>query len=248
MGEINFVPLPPGQLTVPANADMSFPVRGNDWKRIQLHVASLKPRMPGLSSAAWAFFGIGVSALLGLITWSPAEAQLVATSKAEFAFVSPLLGVIGIATLVVALAFFLVDHQLRKDVGRSAVEIVEEMEEIYRPFKDVQPLAVLSEPEPSNDKSQQTERSAIGITLTEADRISVKRGADSVARYFERTAHVDNSNMTLKQGDRIRHNSFGVGIVAAVTGDGAKRVAEVYFADVGRKRLLIKVAPIELLP
>lgn len=55
----------------------------------------------------------------------------------------------------------------------------------------------------------------------------------------------DNGDLTLEAGERIRHNDFGEGKVTAVTGEGAKRVAEVQFDTAGRKRLLIKIAPIE---
>ena len=58
----------------------------------------------------------------------------------------------------------------------------------------------------------------------------------------------DNSALELAPGDRIRHKDFGEGRVQAVTGAGPKRVAEVQFDQVGRKRLLVKIAPIELIP
>ena len=57
----------------------------------------------------------------------------------------------------------------------------------------------------------------------------------------------DNGDLTLEAGDRIRHTDFGEGRVTTVTGEGAKRVAEVQFDTAGRKRLLIKIAPIEKL-
>jgi DNA helicase-2/ATP-dependent DNA helicase PcrA len=57
----------------------------------------------------------------------------------------------------------------------------------------------------------------------------------------------DNGDLTLEAGDRIRHTDFGEGRVTAVTGEGAKRVAEVQFDTAGRKRLLIKISPIEKL-
>jgi len=55
----------------------------------------------------------------------------------------------------------------------------------------------------------------------------------------------DNGDLTLEVGERIRHTDFGEGRVTAVTGEGSKRVAEVQFDTAGRKRLLIKIAPIE---
>jgi DNA helicase-2/ATP-dependent DNA helicase PcrA len=54
----------------------------------------------------------------------------------------------------------------------------------------------------------------------------------------------DNGDLTLAAGDRINHEDFGEGSVVAVTGEGAKKVAEVAFDSAGRKRLLIKIAPI----
>jgi DNA helicase II / ATP-dependent DNA helicase PcrA len=55
----------------------------------------------------------------------------------------------------------------------------------------------------------------------------------------------DNSDLVLAAGDRVNHVDFGAGSVMAVTGEGAKRIAEVQFDTAGRKRLLIKVAPLE---
>ncbi|HEY2644735.1 MAG TPA: UvrD-helicase domain-containing protein [Galbitalea sp.] len=57
----------------------------------------------------------------------------------------------------------------------------------------------------------------------------------------------DNGDLTLSPGDRIRHADFGEGRVTAVTGVAPKAVAEVLFDTAGRKRLLIKIAPIEKL-
>ena len=55
----------------------------------------------------------------------------------------------------------------------------------------------------------------------------------------------DNGDLTLKPGDRIRHLDFGEGRVSAVSGSGTKSIAEVHFDTAGRKRLLIKISPIE---
>ncbi|MFN4002695.1 ATP-dependent helicase [Microcella sp.] len=57
----------------------------------------------------------------------------------------------------------------------------------------------------------------------------------------------DNGDLTLAVGDRIRHVDFGDGTVSAVTGVGPKSIAEVQFDTAGRKRLLIKIAPLEKL-
>ncbi|HWM33127.1 MAG TPA: UvrD-helicase domain-containing protein [Pseudolysinimonas sp.] len=57
----------------------------------------------------------------------------------------------------------------------------------------------------------------------------------------------DNGDLTLAAGDRIRHADFGEGRVTDVSGVGPKSVADVIFESAGRKRLLIKIAPIEKL-
>lgn len=57
----------------------------------------------------------------------------------------------------------------------------------------------------------------------------------------------DNGDLTLEVGDSIRHVDFGDGKVTAVSGTGPKSVAEVQFETAGRKRLLIKISPIEKL-
>jgi len=57
----------------------------------------------------------------------------------------------------------------------------------------------------------------------------------------------DNGDLTLAVGDRIRHTDFGEGRVTDVTANGPKSIAEVQFDGAGRKRLLIKIAPIEKL-
>lgn len=54
----------------------------------------------------------------------------------------------------------------------------------------------------------------------------------------------DNGDLSLAPGDRIEHDDFGQGRVRSVSGEGAKRIAEVDFDHSGRKRLLIKIAPI----
>jgi DNA helicase-2/ATP-dependent DNA helicase PcrA len=57
----------------------------------------------------------------------------------------------------------------------------------------------------------------------------------------------DNGDLELVAGDRITHADFGPGTVNQVTGEGAKRIAHVRFDQVGAKKLLIKIAPIEKL-
>ncbi len=57
----------------------------------------------------------------------------------------------------------------------------------------------------------------------------------------------NNEGLQLAVGDQVEHADFGRGKVIAVAGEGPKQTAEIYFAAAGKKRLLVKVAPIEKL-
>jgi DNA helicase-2/ATP-dependent DNA helicase PcrA len=53
---------------------------------------------------------------------------------------------------------------------------------------------------------------------------------------------------SLAAGDRVTHDTFGLGTVTAVTGEGDRAQAEVDFGpETGVKRLLLRFAPLEKL-
>jgi DNA helicase-2/ATP-dependent DNA helicase PcrA len=51
----------------------------------------------------------------------------------------------------------------------------------------------------------------------------------------------------LEPGDRVTHDTFGLGSVVAVEGSGERAVASVDFRTGGVKRLLLRYAPVEKL-
>ena len=53
--------------------------------------------------------------------------------------------------------------------------------------------------------------------------------------------------ISLVPGDRVTHDSFGVGTVVRIEGEGDKTVAHVDFRSQGTKRLLLRYAPVEKL-
>lgn len=55
----------------------------------------------------------------------------------------------------------------------------------------------------------------------------------------------DNQDLDLSVGDRIKHDSFGNGVVITVLGSPPRQTAEVRFETGMTKRLLVKMAPIE---
>jgi len=57
----------------------------------------------------------------------------------------------------------------------------------------------------------------------------------------------NNEGLVLAVGDKVKHDDFGLGTVIATTGEGARQTAEIRFEQVGTKRLMVRVAPIERL-
>ena len=53
--------------------------------------------------------------------------------------------------------------------------------------------------------------------------------------------------VTLTPGDRVAHDTFGMGSVVSVTGTGDRAEATVDFGSGGVKRLLLRYAPVEKL-
>ena len=56
----------------------------------------------------------------------------------------------------------------------------------------------------------------------------------------------NNEGLQLEPGQMIEHVEFGRGRVVSVAGEGARQTAEIHFGSAGKKRLLVKVAPITL--
>ena len=55
------------------------------------------------------------------------------------------------------------------------------------------------------------------------------------------------SAMVLEVGQRVSHDTFGLGTVTAVGGEGDKLEATINFGQYGEKRLLLRYAPVVVL-
>jgi DNA helicase-2/ATP-dependent DNA helicase PcrA len=62
-----------------------------------------------------------------------------------------------------------------------------------------------------------------------------------------RSRKADREIISLSPGDRVSHDSFGLGTVVSVEGQAEKSVASVDFGSQGVKRLLLRYAPVEKL-
>jgi DNA helicase II / ATP-dependent DNA helicase PcrA len=79
---------------------------------------------------------------------------------------------------------------------------------------------------------------------------SVRRGASSAAMSnisARPTGRSVAKVITLTAGERVSHDTFGLGTVIAVAGEGEKAEATIDFGEYGSKRLLLRYAPVERL-
>jgi DNA helicase-2/ATP-dependent DNA helicase PcrA len=53
--------------------------------------------------------------------------------------------------------------------------------------------------------------------------------------------------MKLAPGDRVSHDTFGLGTVVLVSGEGDRAEATIDFGTFGEKRLLLRYAPVDKL-
>jgi DNA helicase II / ATP-dependent DNA helicase PcrA len=61
------------------------------------------------------------------------------------------------------------------------------------------------------------------------------------------TGRKSSTTMALEVGDRVSHDTFGLGSVVAVNGEGDRAEATINFGSYGEKRLLLRYAPVEKL-
>jgi DNA helicase-2/ATP-dependent DNA helicase PcrA len=78
-----------------------------------------------------------------------------------------------------------------------------------------------------------------------------RSGASSVTRSFgpppKATGKRSESTLILAIGDRVSHDTFGLGKVLGVAGEGDRAEATIDFGSSGEKRLLLRYAPVEKL-
>ena len=61
------------------------------------------------------------------------------------------------------------------------------------------------------------------------------------------TKKINSQTLLLSVGDRVSHDTFGLGTVIAVSGEGEKAEATINFGSYGDKRLLLRYAPVDKL-
>ena len=77
----------------------------------------------------------------------------------------------------------------------------------------------------------------------------VSRSFDSASLRADAAAKASKGRTVpvLEPGDKVTHDSFGLGTVVAVDGSGQQSTASIDFGSAGVKRLLLRYAPVEKL-
>jgi len=81
--------------------------------------------------------------------------------------------------------------------------------------------------------------------LTESGRSPAFRSAGAGSGSVRPTTARSVRVLTLSVGDRVKHDTFGMGVVKSVSGEGEKTRAEIKFAGVGVKLFLLAHAPMQ---
>jgi hypothetical protein len=127
--------MPSPELKIPASPEVHFPMRYSEWERHRGRVKEMQNGMPYLQPVAWAMVGISSSAWLGLAPWMGAFGGLSQNARMEYAFVTPMMFIVGILGALVAAGFLYVDHGLSRRQSRSVQSVLDEMDSMYAPHR-----------------------------------------------------------------------------------------------------------------
>jgi len=94
----------------------------------------------------------------------------------------------------------------------------------------------------SANQSLVSSKSGIG-----SEKTNIKMRSNFAASAKSKSTKPKNQTMQLNVGERVSHDTFGLGTVVAVNGDGDRAEATIDFGSAGEKRLLLRYAPVEKL-
>ena len=80
-----------------------------------------------------------------------------------------------------------------------------------------------------------------------SEKTNIKMRSNFAASAKSKSSKPKNQTMQLTVGERVSHDTFGLGTVVAVNGDGDRAEATIDFGSAGEKRLLLRYAPVEKL-
>ena len=124
----------PSDLDKLRQLERTFQVRHSDWLRLRQKVANLKDPVPYLASVGWTCIGITVSAILGLLAWLPINSVLPVKAHTHYTFITPLLIITAIASVLITAFTFTVWHQVKQIRVTTVENVLTDMDTIYEPY------------------------------------------------------------------------------------------------------------------
>jgi len=110
-------------------------MRHSDWLRLRERVEAVASPQNWAAQVGWGSVGVAATALLGLLPWVAASSQLPQAAKNHYAWITPLLAVLGIATLALAVICWAFSRTLRVMEKQSIKIICADMDAIYEPHR-----------------------------------------------------------------------------------------------------------------
>ncbi|MDF2990809.1 MAG: hypothetical protein K0S37_1323 [Microbacterium sp.] len=118
------------KVTVEIAEEASFAMRTTDWARLRKRVHRLKKQRREFAAAAWAFVGIGISALLSMVSWAPANRALPPGQQIEFAWIWPALWAMLILGVLMSAGMFWAAHVTKNSASETIDALADDMDGI----------------------------------------------------------------------------------------------------------------------
>jgi len=104
-----------------------------DWNRIRRCVGELAQPVRYASNLAWTMVGIAISAVLALLPWQGAKAELSLAAQVKYAWISPALVIAATAAAIIAVFGFLFARSFAKRERTDVRGILADMDGIHAP-------------------------------------------------------------------------------------------------------------------
>lgn len=134
-----------GVIKYPVRPEDWFAFRHADWNRLYRRVKSLANPLPYIGQVGWACVGIGAGALVALLPWIPADAQLPTAAHNHYAWMTPALFILGVASFVVAAACLYANKIMHDRDATTVKEVLEDMDACYAQHKTTEAGKIVNE-------------------------------------------------------------------------------------------------------
>jgi hypothetical protein len=111
-------------------------LRKDDWTRIRANISKVRNPPGWPAQVGWACVGVGSTLLASLATWLPAYAQLAATARRQYDWVSPGLISLGGLLLLAAFACYFVARAMRAGQQVSIDAVIDDMDRCVKVTTD----------------------------------------------------------------------------------------------------------------